>query len=99
MSKLRNLWKTNNMALKIDEAVEVRMPLKLVAALVIAVVSASYFVFHIEERIDILDIKIEKLITNFENYQSQPSRGHTEQQVMRIEIEYIKQQIQDIKGK
>ena len=46
------------MALKIDEAVEVRMPLKLVAALVVAIVSASYFVFHIEERIDIVDMKI-----------------------------------------
>lgn len=86
------------MALKIDEAVEIKIPLKLVAVLVIAIVSASYFVFHIEERIDILDIKIEKLITNFENYQSQPSRGYTEQQVMRTEIEYLKQQIQDIKG-
>ena len=87
------------MALKIDEAVEVRMPLKLVAALVIAIVSASYFVFHIEERIDIVDMKLEKLIMNFENYQSQPSRGHTEQQVMRTELEYLKEQIQELKGR
>jgi cell shape-determining protein MreC len=86
------------MALKIDEAVEVRMPLKLVAALVVAIVSASYFVFHIEERIDIVDMKLEKLIMNFENYQAQPSRGHTEQQVMRTELEYLKEQIQELKG-
>jgi hypothetical protein len=40
------------MAHKIDETTEIRVSLKTVIALIAAIVAASTFVFHIEERID-----------------------------------------------
>ena len=40
------------MAHKIDEKTELTVSLKTVIALIAAIVTASAFVFHIEERID-----------------------------------------------
>jgi hypothetical protein len=45
------------MAHKIDETTEIQVSLKTVIALIVAIVAASTFVFHIEERIDFLEIK------------------------------------------
>ena len=46
------------MALKLDEKTEIQVSLKTVIALIVAIVTASAFVFHIEERIDFLENKI-----------------------------------------
>ena len=46
------------MAHKIDEKTELTVSLKTVIALIVAIVTASAFVFHIEERIDFLETKI-----------------------------------------
>jgi hypothetical protein len=45
------------MALKLDEKTEIQVSLKTVIALIVAIVAASAFVFHIEERIDFLESK------------------------------------------
>jgi ABC-type thiamine transport system substrate-binding protein len=46
------------MAFKLDEKTEIQVSLKTVIALIVAIVVASTFVFHIEERIDLLEMKI-----------------------------------------
>jgi predicted nucleic acid-binding Zn-ribbon protein len=46
------------MAHKIGEETEIQVSLKTVIALIVAIVAASTFVFHIEERIDFLEMKI-----------------------------------------
>ena len=48
------------MAHKIDEKTELTVSLKTVIALIVAIVTASAFVFHIEERIDFLEMKIKE---------------------------------------
>ncbi len=81
------------MAVKIDESTEIQLPLKLVAGLIFVIVAASYFVFHIEERIDMLDMKLEKITMQFDNYKQQPSRGHTDIAVLKTQLEHIQKQI------
>ena len=48
------------MALKIDEKTELTVSLKTVIALIAAIVTASAFVFHMEERLDFLENKIQE---------------------------------------
>jgi len=88
------------MAVKINESTEIHIPLKLVSGLIFAIVAASFFVFHIEERIDFLEMKLEKLAMQFDNYKAQPSRGHTDIEVLKVQLENIQKQIDSIpKGK
>ena len=46
------------MAHKIDEKTELRVSLKTLAVVIVAIVSAAAFVLHMEERLDFLEMKI-----------------------------------------
>ena len=85
------------MAHKIDETTELRISLKTLAIVIIAVVSAAAFVFHIEERLDLLEHNTMMNKNNFENYLKQPSRGHTDVEVMKKELEHLKNQMDELK--
>jgi Tfp pilus assembly protein PilO len=87
------------MAHKIDETTEVRVSLKTLAVILIAVVSAAAFVFHMEERLDLLEHNTMMNKVNFENYREQPSRSHTDVEVLKKELEYLKQEIKELKGR
>jgi len=78
------------MAHKIDETTELRVSLKTLAVIIITVVSAAAFVFHLEERLDILEHNTMMNKVQFETYKDQPSRSHTDVEVMRIQIEQLK---------
>ena len=85
------------MAHKIDETTELRISLKTLAIVIIAVVSAAAFVFHIEERLDLLEHNTMMNKNNFENYLEQPSRGQTDVEVMKKELEHLKNQMDELK--
>jgi len=87
------------MAHKIDETTEVRVSLKTLAVILITVVSAAAFVFHMEERLDLLEHNTMMNKVNFENYREQPSRSHTDVEVLKKELEYLKQEIKELKGR
>jgi len=87
------------MAHKIDETTEVRVSLKTLAVILIAVVSAAAFVFHMEERLDLLEHNTMMNKVNFENYREQPSRSHTDVEVLKKELEYLKQEIKELKSR
>ena len=87
------------MAHKIDETTELRVSLKTLAVVMIAIVSAAAFVFHMEERLDILEHNTMMNKTNFENYLEQPSRGHTDVQVLKNEIETLKKEVERLRNK
>jgi len=87
------------MAHKIDETTEVRVSQKTLAVILIAVVSAAAFVFHMEERLDLLEHNTMMNKVNFENYREQPSRSHTDVEVLKKELEYLKQEIKELKGR
>ena len=86
------------MAHKIDETTELRVSLKTLAVIIITVVSAAAFVFHLEERLDILEHNTMMNKVQFESYKDQPSRSHTDVEVMKKELEYLKKEIDELKS-
>ena len=86
------------MALKIDEKTELKVSLKTLAVVIVAIVSAAAFVFHMEERLDILEMKTNTNKIQFESYREQPSRSHTDVEVMKKELEYLKKEIDQLKN-
>ena len=86
------------MAHKIDETTELRVSLKTLAVIIITVVSAAAFVFHLEERLDILEHNTMMNKVQFETYKEQPSRSHTDVEVMKKELEYLKKEIDELKS-
>ena len=86
------------MAHKIDETTELRVSLKTLAIVIITVVSAAAFVFHLEERLDLLEHNTMMNKVQFESYKEQPSRSHTDVEVMKKELEYLKKEIDELKS-
>jgi Tfp pilus assembly protein PilO len=86
------------MALKIDEKTELKVSLKTLAVVIIAIVSAAAFVFHMEERLDILEMKTMMNKVQFESYREQPSRSHTDVEVLKKELEHLKKEIDQLKN-
>ena len=86
------------MAHKIDEKTELRVSLKTLAVVIVAIVSAAAFVFHMEERLDILEMKTMMNKVQFESYREQPSRSHTDVEVMKKELEHLKKEIDQLKN-
>jgi Tfp pilus assembly protein PilO len=86
------------MAHKIDEKTELTVSLKTLAVVIVAIVSAAAFVFHMEERLDILEMKTMMNKVQFESYREQPSRSHTDVEVMKKELEHLKKEIDQLKN-
>jgi Tfp pilus assembly protein PilO len=86
------------MAHKIDEKTELRVSLKTLVVVIVAIVSAAAFVFHMEERLDILEMKTNTNRIQFESYKEQPSRSHTDVEVMKKELEHLKKEIDQLKN-
>jgi Tfp pilus assembly protein PilO len=86
------------MAHKIDEKTELTVSLKTLAVILIAVVSAAAFVFHMEERLDLLEHNTMMNKVQFESYREQPSRSHTDVEVMKTELEHLKKEIDQLKN-
>ena len=86
------------MALKIDEKTELKVSLKTLAVVIVAIVSAAAFVFHMEERLDILEMKTTTNRIQFESYREQPSRSHTDVEVLKKELEHLKKEIDQLKN-
>ena len=86
------------MALKIDEKTELKVSLKTLAVVIVAIVSAAAFVFHMEERLDILEMKTMMNKVQFESYREQPSRSHTDVEVLKKELEHLKKEIDELKN-
>jgi hypothetical protein len=81
------------MAHKIGEDTEIQVSLKTLIGILIAVISVSTFIFHLEERLDILEMKTNTNKIQFESYKEQPSRSHTDVELLKKELEYIKEKI------
>ena len=86
------------MAHKIDEKTELRVSLKTLVVVIIAIVSSAAFVFHMEERLDLLEMKTNTNKIQFESYKEQPSRSHTDVEIMKTQIEQLKKEIDELKS-
>jgi Tfp pilus assembly protein PilO len=81
------------MAHKIGEDTEIQVSLKTLIGILIVVISVSAFIFHLEERLDMLEMKTNTNKVQFESYKEQPSRSHTDIEILKKELEYIKEKI------
>jgi Tfp pilus assembly protein PilO len=81
------------MAHKIGEDTEIQVSLKTLIGILIAVISVAAFIFHLEERLDILEMNTNTNKVQFESYKEQPSRSHTDVEVLKKELEYIKEKL------
>ena len=81
------------MAHKIGEDTEIQVSLKTLIGILIAVISVAAFIFHLEERLDILEMKTNTNKIQFESYKEQPSRSHTDVELLKKELEYIKEKM------
>ena len=86
------------MAHKIDEKTELRVSLKTLAVVIFSILSAAAFVFHMEERLDILEMNTTMNKVQFEAYKEAPSRSHTDVEVLKKEVEHLKEQIKELKS-
>jgi Tfp pilus assembly protein PilO len=84
------------MAHKIGEDTEIQVSLKTLIGILIAVISVAAFIFHLEERLDILEMNTNTNKVQFESYKEQPSRSHTDVEVLKKELEYIKEKLNQL---
>jgi hypothetical protein len=79
------------MAIKINEATEISIPIKTLVAIVFALLSASWYVFTTQEKIHDLQSEIKLLRQDLEFFKHQPSRANTEIELMKKDIDYLRQ--------
>jgi len=79
------------MTIHVDEKTELQIPLKLLITVLVFFLSASWYVFKTQERIHILETELKMLVQSFESYKKQPSRNTTEVELIKRDIEYLKQ--------
>ena len=87
------------MAVQLDEKTEVTLPLKIVIGMGVVLVSAAGFVFHVEERIGMLEATLtrksvpwdaaSKFVTEFKPH---PLVSETADRVRHLELEVTKLQ-------
>jgi hypothetical protein len=83
------------MAHKIGEDTEIQVSLKTLIGILIAVVSVAAFIFHLEERLDVLEMKTNTNKIQFESYREQPSRSHTDVEMLKKEVYMFKQEVKE----
>lgn len=77
--------------LKVNESTELNIPLKTLIALIAGLLSASWYVFGTQEKIHTLEMEVKVLRQDFESYKNQPGRNTTEVELIKKDIEYLKQ--------
>lgn len=77
--------------LKVSEDTELNIPVKTLIAIIFGLVSASWYVFGTQEKIHNLETDVKMLRQDFEAYKNQPGRNTTEVELIKRDIEYLKQ--------
>lgn len=79
------------MAVKINEGTELNIPIKTLITIIAALLSASWYVFKTQEKIHTLELEIKMLRKDLETFEQRPSRATTEIELIKRDIEYLKQ--------
>lgn len=77
--------------LKVNESTELNIPIKTLITIIAALLSASWYVFGTQEKIHTLEMEVKILRQDLESYKNQPSRSTTEVELIKKDIEYLKQ--------
>jgi len=87
------------MAIQIDEKTEVTVPLKTLISIVSALLVASWYVFTTQTRIAGFEHSLKLADERFSTYTSQPARNATEVELLKKDIEYLRKELAELKGK
>ena len=79
------------MSIDVSEDTELHIPLKTLIVILFSIVSASWYVFGTQEHIHNLETDLRILRQEFEAYKTQPSRSATDVELLKQDIEYLKQ--------
>jgi len=77
--------------IKVDEQTEIRVPLKTLVMVIAGLLTASWYVFTTQQRIHSLETSQLMMVERFDTYAQQPGRSHTDVELIKKDIEFIKQ--------
>lgn len=77
--------------LKVSESTEVNIPLKTLIAIIAGLLSASWYIFGTQAKIHNLETELKILHKDFESYKKQPGRNTTEVELLKKDLEYLKE--------
>lgn len=79
------------MSINVSEDTELNIPIKSLIAIIFGLISASWYVFTTQEDIHNLETEVKMLRQDFDSYKTQPSRSATDVELIKRDIEYLKQ--------
>ena len=79
------------MSIDVREDTELHIPLKTLIVILFSIVSASWYVFGTQENIHNLETDLKMLRQEFEAYKNEPGRNTTDVELIKRDIEYLKQ--------
>ena len=77
--------------IRVNENTELNVPLKTLIIIIAGLLSASWYVFGTQSKIHMLEIELKMLQIDLENYKKQPGRNTLEVELMKKDIDYLKQ--------
>lgn len=77
--------------IRVNENTELNVPLKTLIAIIAGLLSASWYVFGTQAKIHTLETELKMLQLDLENYKKQPGRNTLEVELMKKDIDYLKQ--------
>ena len=88
--------------MKLNENVEITLPLRTLVSVVASLLIASWYVFRTQTRIAELEHKVQLADQRFEQYLTQPSRAQSDLDLLKKDLEYLRkdldQQDQKVRG-
>lgn len=79
------------MSINVNENTELNIPVKTLIAIIAGLLSASWYVFGTQSRIHDLETEVKLLKQDLETYKNQPSRNHVDVELIKKDIEFLKQ--------
>ena len=87
------------MAVQIDEKTEITVPLKTLISVVSAIVVSSWYVFTTQNKIADLEHSQKLADERFVNYTKQPGREKMEVELLKKDLGYLQQEVNELKRK
>lgn len=87
------------MSLEINEKTEITIPVKTLISIVACLLVASWYVFTTQSKIADLEHTVKLQDERFLSYTKQPGREHLEVQLIKRDLEYVRKEIESLKGK
>ena len=79
--------------MKLNENVEITIPLRTIVSVAASLLIASWYVFRTQTRIAELEHKVQLADQRFEQYLTQPSRAQGDVDLLKKDLEYLRKDL------